>query len=102
MYSEVLGLEVGLKGLGIRGYCLEGYCETWNLAYWARPAFLNSSTIDELGSWCLKGWWSQVAIRHGEEVSMATLQAATLGQVVQKPINANPRLKVNRGFHLAH
>ena len=24
------------------------------------------------------------------------------GPVVQKLINANPRLKVNRGFHLAH
>ena len=24
------------------------------------------------------------------------------GRVVRKPINANPRLKVNRGFHLAH
>ena len=24
-----------------------------------------------------------------------------LGRVVRKPINANPRLKVNRGFHLA-
>ena len=24
-----------------------------------------------------------------------------LGPVVRKPINANPRLKVNRGFHLA-
>ena len=27
---------------------------------------LNSSTIDELGSWCLKGWWSRAAIRHGK------------------------------------
>ena len=25
-----------------------------------------------------------------------------LGPVVRKPINANPRLKINRGFHLAH
>ena len=25
----------------------------------------------------------------------------TLGPVVRRPINANPRLKVNRGFHLA-
>ena len=25
-----------------------------------------------------------------------------LGPVVRKPINANTRLKVNRGFHLAH
>ena len=24
------------------------------------------------------------------------------GRVVRKPINANPRLKVNRGFHLAN
>ena len=24
-----------------------------------------------------------------------------LGRVARKPINANPRLKVNRGFHLA-
>ena len=24
------------------------------------------------------------------------------GPVVQNPINANPRLKVNQGFHLAH
>ena len=24
------------------------------------------------------------------------------GRIVRKPINANPRLKVNRGFHLAH
>ena len=27
---------------------------------------LNLSTIDKLGSWCLKGWWNQAAIRHGE------------------------------------
>ena len=27
---------------------------------------LNSSTIDELGSWCLKGWWSQEAIGNRE------------------------------------
>jgi len=23
---------------------------------------LNSSTIDELGSWCVKGWWNQATI----------------------------------------
>ena len=28
--------------------------------------------------------------------------SAYLGRVVQKPIKANPRLKVNQGFHLAH
>ena len=28
-------------------------------------------------------------------------QATNQGPVVRKPINANPRLKVNRGFHFA-
>ena len=27
---------------------------------------LESSTIDDVGSWCVKGWWSRAAIRHEE------------------------------------
>ena len=32
----------------------------------------------------------------------ATKGKKTQGPVVRKPINANPRLKVNRGFHLVY
>ena len=31
-----------------------------------------------------------------------TLHLAKQGSVVRKPINANPRLKVNRGFHVVY
>ena len=34
-------------------------------------------------------FWSEIESRFGEQ-----------GWVVRKPINANPGLKVNRGFHL--
>ena len=33
----------------------------------------NSSTTDELGSWCLKVKWSHEIIISGKEVSMTTL-----------------------------
>ena len=32
---------------------------------------------------------------------VAKIADMELGPVVRKPINANPRLKVNQGFHLA-
>ena len=38
---------------------------------------------------------------HRNLPSQLLLQECQLGPVVRKPINANPRLKVNRGFHLA-
>ena len=37
----------------------------------------------------------------GHLITRACLKHKLLGQVVRKLINADPRLKVNRGFHLA-
>ena len=50
---------------------------------------LNSSTINELGSWCVKGWCGRAAIRYEEgTVSMATLQVATTkGTVTLNPVS---------------
>ena len=41
---------------------------------------LNVSEIDELWSWCLKGWWNQVAIRPKE------------GGICGNPVNGNNQI----------
>ena len=41
---------------------------------------LNVSEIDELWSWCLKGWWNQVAIRPKE------------GGIYGNPVNGNNQI----------
>ena len=46
---------------------------------------------------CL-GWSVEIGLRPVKSQGIFV----TLGRVVRKPINANPRLKGNRGFHLAH
>ena len=48
--------------------------------YHTAKQWLNSSPIDELGSWCLQSWWSRAMLQHEEEVSMATLRMAPTRQ----------------------
>ena len=33
--------------------------QTWRICLYSGNLQLNSSTIDDVGSWCLKGWWSR-------------------------------------------
>ena len=33
--------------------------QTWRICLYSGNLQLNSSTVDEVGSWCLKGWWSR-------------------------------------------
>ena len=39
---------------------------------------------------------------HAAQILNEGLNSGVLGPIVRKAINANPRLKVNRGLHLAH
>ena len=47
-------------------FCLGRYKMEICISFTCLISLLNLSTIDDLGSWCLKGWWSQAAIKHGE------------------------------------